>query len=178
MSDSQNTYVNNVKFEDDHVKNVLIKLIKYALAIVIVVCGGFYLYDTASYNGYKKAMDEFYYPRYNQGYNSGVTDGQKQGYDTGYDKGYDTGYDKGYAVALSEIKDTIYSSKASSSNDKTISNSTSYEHDYVLNTNTGKFHYSWCYSASTIKTKNKAYFTGTRQEVINKGYVPCKNCNP
>lgn len=49
---------------------------------------------------------------------------------------------------------------------------------YVLNTNTRKFHYTWCSSASQIKTKNRWDYTGTREEVINMGYVPCKRCNP
>ena len=36
MSDSQNTYVNDVKVGDDHVKNVLIKLIKYQEYLLIL----------------------------------------------------------------------------------------------------------------------------------------------
>lgn len=50
--------------------------------------------------------------------------------------------------------------------------------DYVLNKNTKKFHYPWCSSADDIKAKNRKDFTGTRQEVINQGYEPCKRCNP
>lgn len=49
---------------------------------------------------------------------------------------------------------------------------------YILNTNTKKFHYPSCSSVGQMKEKNKAYFSGTREEVIAKGYVPCKNCNP
>jgi len=52
------------------------------------------------------------------------------------------------------------------------------EADYVLNKNTKKFHYPWCKSVNQMKEKNKEFFTGTREEVINKGYDPCKNCNP
>ena len=51
-------------------------------------------------------------------------------------------------------------------------------HDYVLNKNTKKFHYTWCRSVKQMKDSNKKYFTGTRQEVIDKGYSPCGNCNP
>ena len=29
-----------------------------------------------------------------------------------------------------------------------------------------------------MKNKNKKTYTGTRQQVINMGYVPCKNCSP
>ena len=51
-------------------------------------------------------------------------------------------------------------------------------YDYIINTNTGKFHYSWCKSVAKMSEKNKWYYTGTRDSVINMGYVPCKNCNP
>ena len=52
------------------------------------------------------------------------------------------------------------------------------EQDYVLNKNTKKFHYPWCSSADDIKAKNRKEYTGTREEVISQGYVPCKRCNP
>ena len=51
-------------------------------------------------------------------------------------------------------------------------------HEYVLNTNTHKFHEVWCSSVDDIKEKNKKYFTGDRQEIIDEGYVPCMRCNP
>ena len=51
-------------------------------------------------------------------------------------------------------------------------------HDYVINTNTGKFHFPHCHSVSKIKDGNRWDYTGTRDEVIGMGYVPCKNCNP
>ena len=50
--------------------------------------------------------------------------------------------------------------------------------DYAVNTNTGKFHYIYCSSAKKIKSSNRWDFTGTRDELIGMGYVPCKNCNP
>lgn len=49
---------------------------------------------------------------------------------------------------------------------------------YILNKGTKKFHYPNCASVSDIKAKNKAEFYGTREEAIEKGYVPCKRCNP
>jgi len=48
---------------------------------------------------------------------------------------------------------------------------------YVVNTNSKKFHYPSCSSASQIKEKNKAY-ASDRQALIDAGYDPCKNCNP
>ena len=49
---------------------------------------------------------------------------------------------------------------------------------YVLNTNTKKFHIPTCRSVKQMKDKNKKDFCGSREEVIAKGYSPCKNCNP
>jgi competence protein ComEC len=50
--------------------------------------------------------------------------------------------------------------------------------EYVLNKNTKKFHYTDCKSVKQMKEKNKIFFTGTRDEVIRKGYKPCGNCHP
>lgn len=49
---------------------------------------------------------------------------------------------------------------------------------YILNTNTKKFHHDWCSSAKKINASNKSNFTGSRSEIIAKGYEPCNNCNP
>lgn len=49
---------------------------------------------------------------------------------------------------------------------------------YILNTNTKKFHYPHCSSVSDMKEKNKKEYTGSRDDVISQGYVPCKRCNP
>lgn len=50
--------------------------------------------------------------------------------------------------------------------------------DYILNTNTKKFHYPDCPSVRKMKDKNKKEFHGTRDEAIAKGYDPCGNCHP
>ncbi len=52
------------------------------------------------------------------------------------------------------------------------------ECDYIANKNTKKFHYPDCHSVKRMKEKNKWYFTGTRDELIAKGYSPCGNCRP
>ena len=49
---------------------------------------------------------------------------------------------------------------------------------YILNTNTMKFHYPYCKSVKQMKDKNKAEFSGTRDELIARGYDPCGNCHP
>lgn len=49
---------------------------------------------------------------------------------------------------------------------------------YIGNINTKKFHKTSCSSVKQMSEKNKYYFTGSRDEIISKGYAPCKNCNP
>ncbi|WP_292144287.1 DNA/RNA non-specific endonuclease [Butyrivibrio sp.] len=49
---------------------------------------------------------------------------------------------------------------------------------YIANKNTKKFHYPSCSSVSDMKEKNKLYYEGSRDDLINQGYVPCKKCNP
>lgn len=50
--------------------------------------------------------------------------------------------------------------------------------DYICNTNTKKFHYTGCASVARMSEKNKLYFTGSRDDLIQQGYSPCGNCNP
>ncbi len=50
--------------------------------------------------------------------------------------------------------------------------------DYILNTNTKKFHYPGCSSVKQMKDKNKREYNGSRDDVISMGYDPCKKCNP
>ncbi|MBU5474244.1 DNA/RNA non-specific endonuclease [Roseburia sp. MSJ-14] len=50
--------------------------------------------------------------------------------------------------------------------------------NYILNTNTKKFHYPDCSSVNDMKEKNKEAFTGSREEVIEMGYSPCGRCKP
>ena len=52
------------------------------------------------------------------------------------------------------------------------------EYDYVLNTNSHKFHVPSCSSVDDMSERNKYYFDGTREEAIDMGYDPCKRCNP
>ena len=49
---------------------------------------------------------------------------------------------------------------------------------YIANKNTKKFHLPSCASVTDMKEENKLYFNGTREELIEQGYVPCKRCNP
>ena len=49
---------------------------------------------------------------------------------------------------------------------------------YILNTNTMKFHLPSCSSVSEMDSHNKKTFSGTREEIIEKGYEPCGRCHP
>ena len=50
--------------------------------------------------------------------------------------------------------------------------------DYVLNTNSKKFHYPSCSSVDDMKESNKQYYTGSRDDLIASGYSPCGRCHP
>ena len=50
--------------------------------------------------------------------------------------------------------------------------------EYILNTNTKKFHYPSCSSVKQMKASNKKEYTGSRDDLIVQGYNPCKKCNP
>jgi len=51
-------------------------------------------------------------------------------------------------------------------------------YNYVLNSNTKRFHLPTCTSVYDIKSKNIKYYEGNRENLINMGYIPCKACNP
>lgn len=50
--------------------------------------------------------------------------------------------------------------------------------DYILNTNTHKFHIPTCGSAKQMSEANKKAYSGNRDDVVAMGYDPCKKCNP
>lgn len=61
---------------------------------------------------------------------------------------------------------------------KETSTPVSTETEYILNTNTKKFHYPSCSSVKQMKASNKKEYTGSRDDLIAQGYDPCKKCNP
>lgn len=52
------------------------------------------------------------------------------------------------------------------------------EQAYVLNVNSKKFHDPSCSSADDISPSNRQDYTGTRDDLIDRGYEPCKICKP
>jgi DNA-entry nuclease len=49
---------------------------------------------------------------------------------------------------------------------------------YIVNVNSLKFHLPGCQSVEKMSRKNIQGFNGTREELIEMGYTPCKNCRP
>lgn len=52
------------------------------------------------------------------------------------------------------------------------------ERQYILNTNTHKFHLPDCPSVDAMSEKNKEEYYGTREDLIDQGYEPCGSCQP
>ncbi|MBO7196823.1 MAG: DNA/RNA non-specific endonuclease [Clostridia bacterium] len=75
-----------------------------------------------------------------------------------------------------EIADT----KPEDSKEEEVQNPTdeNVECDYVLNTNSKKFHYPGKSCSDRIGEDNREYFNGTRDELIADGYSPCGICKP
>ena len=67
-----------------------------------------------------------------------------------------------------------------SSGSTVSSNSAQTSVNYIANKSKSskKFHYPSCSSVSKMKEKNKLYFSGSRDEIIQMGYTPCKICKP
>lgn len=50
--------------------------------------------------------------------------------------------------------------------------------EYVLNTNSKKFHVPTCSSVDQMSAKNRKDVEDTRENIVANGYDPCKRCNP
>lgn len=112
----------------------------------------------------------------------------ERAYSNGRDDGYMEGYTNGYLDAKAgkepefDIEDTPEPEPAEEITaplDEDVGEEVDSEAvNYIANKNTGKFHYPDCPSVDEMKEKNKLYWTGSRDELTDQGYVPCKRCNP
>ena len=84
-----------------------------------------------------------------------------------YQNAYEEGYAQGQKDALTVEDGSAASTRQSAGGI-----------DYVLNTNSKKFHYPDCRSVGQMKASNRKDFSGTRDEVIAMGYDPCGICHP
>lgn len=69
-------------------------------------------------------------------------------------------------------------SSSTSTNASDTASSSAEQHDYILNVKNKKFHLPTCSAVNDIAAANRQDFTGTRDELIAKGYSPCGICNP
>lgn len=84
---------------------------------------------------------------------------------------------KNGAVSVKDISGGTSSENSSETNSKDSISETG-KQEYVLNTNTKKFHRPDCKSVKDIKSKNCERGKYNRNALINEGYSSCKNCNP
>lgn len=161
-------------------------------------------YDAGYNDGYERGRadteDEYKHlaeDSYENGYEEGVSAGASFDVDSVWKEGYDYGYNSGIASSGTAVTSPSVSESQSEpttpiamlqpetqpapaveQTPQQETSPTAATYDYIINTNTGKFHYTWCKSVSKMAEKNKWYYNGTRDSVVAMGYVPCKNCNP
>ncbi len=92
------------------------------------------------------------------------------------------GYELKYATARNASANTFLTFKELYEDNKTkdvkeTSNDVT-KTNYVLNTNTHKFHLPGCRHVGEIEDGNRKDFVGTKEEVIDMGYAPCGTCHP
>lgn len=88
-----------------------------------------------------------------------------------------SGIDIDYQTGESALS-TTPDSEANESEPGTEEEGATEQAEYILNTNTRKFHKPSCSSASDIAADNKESYVGSRAELIEDGYAPCGRCKP
>jgi DNA-entry nuclease len=87
-----------------------------------------------------------------------------------------------YATGDSALSEGNTSGTTATETPKTVSEDSSSEESieqtYILNTNTHKFHDPSCSCVDDIKDSNKETYTGSRDDLITRGYEPCGQCKP
>ena len=70
----------------------------------------------------------------------------------------------------SQSENETYNSKSTNENTKSYT--------YIANNHTLKFHRPNCRSVKQMNDETKIYLNCTRADAINRGYEPCKHCEP
>lgn len=143
---------------------------------------------------------------YKAGYSAGLYEGHTGWYNKGYEEGSEDGYARGLedgaaaADALSTAGVTKSEYESAESMDEYAESAAGREeaptqeqnehesepqqethageYSFVLNKSSKKFHKPDCKSVSKMNDENREYYSGTRDELIAKGYKPCGSCNP
>ncbi len=90
-------------------------------------------------------------------------------------------YRTGDNHAIEGYEDKIQENKTEDSKEANIPSyllEEDYEATFVLNVKKMKFHREDCPGVADISDKNKGTYTGSRNELVKQGYVPCSGCNP
>ncbi len=80
--------------------------------------------------------------------------------------------------SLEEVEDYNRKEENTAKNPDDKNNNNNAVKDYVMNMNTRKFHLPSCAGVKSISNANKGTYTGYREDLIEQGYEPCKNCKP
>lgn len=129
-------------------------------------------------NGYSAAEDE-HKNDYDNGYQDGYNAAEKELYESRYDDGYSDGYGEGYQDGAASADQSSYTYQFTpSTSSAPAPSSASTSASYIANTSTYKFHKPSCSSVKQMNESNKWYYTGTRDDLIAKGYDPCGHCHP
>lgn len=123
--------------------------------------------------GYENGFDSGHAGWYNKGYLEGREDGYKSGLDAGFEQAK-AELSADFTSDASETEEQRTSEQQAESGDETVPA----EYSFVLNKNSKRFHSPDCKSTLNMKEENKEYYTGTREEMIQKGYKPCGSCKP
>lgn len=86
----------------------------------------------------------------------------------------------GVMIDYATGESTLMETDTSSSNEAgdNVSKEIEQEGEYILNTNTMKFHLPSCSSVDQIKEENRKKVTSRREKIIDEGYLPCQRCKP
>ncbi len=104
--------------------------------------------------------------------------------DDGFVVSYETETDVTSDRNISAEDNTVESGAGNAAEDTTVASSANVVSEntqsasYIANKNTKKFHYPSCSSVADMKESNKLYYEGSRDDLVNQGYSPCKRCNP
>lgn len=77
-----------------------------------------------------------------------------------------------YATGESRLAETAEAPETGGSTEAVV------EGVYVLNTGSHKFHLPECKHAKEVKPENRKEYTGSREDLLEQGYAPCKTCKP
>lgn len=70
------------------------------------------------------------------------------------------------------------SRKSEEEEESTARNGNTTNVEYILNTNTHKYHKPSCSSVTETNEKNREAYTGNKTELEKQGYEPCSRCRP